>query len=63
MGCPMLAVYQGCHGKQIRGIRDLCAVVSYDLAGAVEVWWDGSHYWSAAVVGHNLFRKDKVMRR
>jgi len=30
-----------------------------DLAGIMEMWWDGSHDWSAAMKRYRLFRKDR----
>lgn len=42
MGCH--TGYQGCHGKRIGSIRNLCAVVSSDFSGTVEALWKGSHY-------------------
>jgi len=58
MGCPILAIYQVCNGKQVKGTRNLHAVVSYNLAG---LWMSGRRpHITAAMEGHKLFSKDKV---
>lgn len=32
----------------------------YSLIGITEMWWDGSHDWSVALVGYRVFREDRI---
>ncbi|PKU33270.1 mitochondrial fission process protein 1 [Limosa lapponica baueri] len=36
---------------------------SYDVVAIMEMWWDDSHDWSAALDGYKLFRRDRRGRR
>ncbi|PKU48935.1 adaptin ear-binding coat-associated protein 1 [Limosa lapponica baueri] len=36
---------------------------SYDVVAIMEMWWDESNDWSAAVEGYKLFRRDRQGRR
>ncbi|PKU45391.1 hypothetical protein llap_4335 [Limosa lapponica baueri] len=33
-----------------------------DLAGMMEMWWDGSYDWSVGMEGYRFFRKDRQGR-
>ncbi|KAK4831229.1 hypothetical protein QYF61_016327 [Mycteria americana] len=36
---------------------------NYDMVAIMEIWWDDSHNWSAAMDGYKLFRRDRRGRR
>ena len=64
-GAQLQCVYISAHsmGNKQEELEAIVRQASYDLVAIMEMWWDHSHDWSAAVNGYKLFRKDRQRRR
>jgi len=49
----------GSMGNKQEELEDIVQQDSYDLVVIIEMWWDDSHDWSAAMDGYKLFRRDR----
>ncbi|KAJ7396682.1 hypothetical protein BTVI_142806 [Pitangus sulphuratus] len=50
-------------GNKQEELETIVCQESYDVVAIMEMWWDGSRDWSAAMDGCKLFRRDRQGRR
>ncbi|KAK4820971.1 hypothetical protein QYF61_009437 [Mycteria americana] len=50
-------------GKNQEELEATVQQENYDIVAIMEMWWDDSHNWSAAMDGYKLFRRDRQGRR
>ena len=64
-GAQLKCIYTNAHsmGNKQEEPEAIVQQVNYDLVAIMEIWWDCSHDWSAAMDNYKLFRKDRQGRR
>ncbi|KAF4796229.1 hypothetical protein TURU_086123 [Turdus rufiventris] len=58
-------MYNNAHsmGNKQEELEAMVHQQSYDVVTIMEMWWDNSHSWSAALDGYKLFRRDRKWGR